>query len=197
MQTNLLHPARNAKMQAANFLGTPPRFHAEYAVFNKNLGRIKFRPIRKDDEARMVHFHESLSEESIYLRYFEHISLDTRTLPERLARVCTNTADSFGIVAELPGRGKQPAKILAVGRLTTTEIPRVASFAALLRDGEDPGVARELLKHLIATARAHDFCILSGELLFGDHDMLELCRSFGFTTETNADDSIIRVSYPL
>ncbi len=46
---------------------------------------VDFRP---EDEPLMVRFHESLSEESVYLRYFHMAQLSTRVAHERLIRKC-------------------------------------------------------------------------------------------------------------
>ncbi len=198
MNLHLLHPSRNRTAGTPDFMVAPHRFAAEETIHIKEHGRIKLRPIRTDDEPRMIQFHESLSEESIYLRYFEHISLDTRTLHERLAKVCANTVDSYAIVAECHATSRHPTEILAVGRLTTTETPGVASFATLVGDQvQNTNLPGQLLKRLIAIARAYGFHALSGELLAGDHDTLTICRAFGFTMKLVPQDGIIRVHYPL
>jgi acetyltransferase len=198
MNLHILHPVKSRTATSPGFLAELSHFAPELVVHLKDHGQIKFRPIRADDEQRMIQFHEALSEESIYLRYFEHISLDTRTLHERLARVCTNTPDSFAIVAERHASGHRPTEIEAVGRLTTSDTPCVAGFAMLINDKfQNTELPRELLKRLIAIARAQGFHTLNGELLVADHDALNLCRSFGFNLLTVPEDGIVLVSYPL
>jgi acetyltransferase len=197
MTFTFLHPHRQVAARTADFLSAPAHFGPEYTYFSKQYGRIKMRPIRPDDEQRMIRFHEGLSEENIYLRYFEYISLDTRTLHERLAKVCTIGANSYAIVAETPATGRSPAEIIAIGRLTMKEIPRVASFAMLIRNTTDKDIPRELLRRLITVARAYGFRLLHGELLKSDRATLALCESFGFTTQALGEDGIVYVSYPL
>ena len=172
-------------------------FDPEETIFLREYDRIKLRPIRRKDEALMIDFHGSLSEESVYLRYFEHISLDTRTLHERLTRVCRNTEDSLGIVAELPA-AKGPSRILGVGRLTTTAAPGVAAFAILISDeAQDTDLPRQMLLRLIAVAKAYGFDQLTSELLVADHDMVKLCRSSGFAIHTVPEDGMVKVKLPL
>lgn len=197
MKPDLLHP-RRSKALAPNFSLEPANFNACHTVSLKGYGKIDLRPIRLGDQARLVAFHETLSEESIYLRYFEHISLDTRTLPERLAHVCTNTADSLAIVAARPSTRGLAGDILGVGRLTTTQLPGVASFALLIRDElHDTTLAREMLQRLIVIARDYGFTDLEGELLVADHETLTLCHSLDFHLHTIPEDGIVRVSLPL
>src|SRR5439155_18095545 len=45
---------------------------------------VTIRPIRPEDEPLMVQFHRTLSERSVYLRYFCSLSLSTRVEHERL-----------------------------------------------------------------------------------------------------------------
>src|ERR1700745_2484297 len=49
---------------------------------------ITIRPIRPADEAAMVRFHTTLSERSVYLRYFCTLSFSTRVEHERLVHIC-------------------------------------------------------------------------------------------------------------
>ncbi len=198
MTLNILHPVLDKKGETPNFASQPYDLKIEHTLSLKEFGRINLRPIRIEDENEMVDFHLKLSEESIYLRYFEHITLDTRTLHERLARICTNTDESFAIVAETPANGHLPAQIIGVGRLTTTETPGKAAFAMIVAGvALETHLPRELLKHLLTIARAYRFRTVTGELLVADHDMLNLCRSLGFRLHTVPDEGIVRVHFGL
>jgi len=194
MNIHLL-PTENRKGGMPGFLPELEQLDSERTVTVKEFGRVVLRPITPADEKPMIRFHESLSEEGIYLRYFEHISLDTRTLHERLARVCLNSADSYAIVAEGHATSHHPAEILAVGRLTTTGRPTSTSFALLM---SDRAMATELPEHvltrLIEIARAQGFKGVEGELLVCDHDTLTLCRKLGFKTRTILEEGFVRVN---
>jgi len=198
MKVNLIHTTRDRAATCPNFAFLPPHFNPDHTVYSRKYGRIFLRPIRIDDEARMVTFHQGLSEESVYLRYFEHISLDTRTLHERLARVCANTADSFAIVAERHGSASHSTQILGVGRLTTTDEPDTASFATLIADEAiNTNLPQEMVARLITIARAYRFRHLTGELLVADSEGLAVCRRLNFNLHTVAEDGIVRVSLRL
>jgi acetyltransferase len=198
MKLNALHPVRNRTTDSPNFAYEPPKFKLEHTIFSKKYGRIRLRPIRVNDEDRMVEFHEGLSEESVYLRFFEHITLDARTLHARLVKVCANTADSFGIVAERHATAAHPTEILAVGRLTTTSDPEAADFALLVSDeAQNSNLSLDLLRRLIEVAKAFRFQRLTGELLVADSDGLKMCRDLGFTLHTIPEDGLVRVTYTL
>jgi acetyltransferase len=54
----------------------------------KNGETVAIRPIRPEDEPLIVQFHETLSEHSVYMRYFQSLQLSQRTAHERLTRIC-------------------------------------------------------------------------------------------------------------
>ncbi len=164
----------------------------------KGLGKLILRPIRLDDEQEMVDFHRRISDESIYMRYFEYLGLDRRTAHERLVGICTNTPESYAIVVERPASVHRPAAILAVGRLTKTSQPYVATFDTLLTDeAQVTKLAKVLLARLIKIAHAFGFQGLTGELLVADHDALDVCRAAGFSAHTLLEDGLVRVSLDL
>ncbi len=198
MNLHILHTAPKGPAAGPHFLTEVRTIDPEHDIHLKEFGQLTLRPIRSEDEKAMVEFHQNLSEENIYLRYFEHISLDTRTQHERLTKVCQNTADSFAIVAETHATGTHPARIIGVGRLTTTEVPAVASFALLIQDNAlATQLPRDLLKRLITLASVYGFHTLTGELLVADHDILNLCRTLGFTLHTIPEDGLVKVSHSL
>jgi acetyltransferase len=53
----------------------------------KDASSVTIRPIRPEDEPLIVRFHETLSERSVYLRYFHAINLERRVAHERLTRL--------------------------------------------------------------------------------------------------------------
>src|SRR5271163_2640195 len=111
--STLTSPSTPRTTRLPDFAGRPRRINLDEMTAVKNHGKLIIRPIRLDDEHEMIRFHENLSEESIYLRYFEYLGLDRRTSHERLIRICTNTPESYAIVVERPANPRGPAAILA------------------------------------------------------------------------------------
>jgi acetyltransferase len=185
-------------LPAPDFSGRPRRINLEQMVAVKGLGKLILRPIRPEDEQEMVQFHQNISDESIYMRYFEYLGLDRRTAHERLVRICTNAPESYAIVVERPAALRRPAAILAVGRLTKTPQPLVATFDTLLTDdAQATKLPKVLLTRLIKIAHAFGFQALTAELLVADHDAQNLCRDLGFTLHTLPEDAMVRVTLPL
>jgi acetyltransferase len=198
MNTPATSPSAPPAIRLPDFGGRPRRISLDQILAVKGYGKLKIRPIRLDDEQEMIRFHERISEESIYLRYFEYLGLDRRTSHERLVRICTNAPDSYAIVVERPAALHRPAAILAVGRLTKTSEPYVATFDTLMTDEEKaPQLGKVLLKRLIKLAPAFGFQALTGELLVADHDTLNLCRALGFSLQTLPEGGMVRVTLDL
>jgi len=59
----------------------------------KDGSAVTIRPIRPEDEPLLVRFHETLSDRSVYLRYFCSLSLSRRVAHERLLRICFGDYD--------------------------------------------------------------------------------------------------------
>ena len=79
---------------------------------------VTIRPIRPEDEPLMVKFHETLSERSVYLRYFCSLSLSTRVEHERLVRICFGAYDrGMALVADYKDPRTGEHQVLGVGRL--------------------------------------------------------------------------------
>jgi len=198
MNTATTPPPAHPEMHAPDFGGRPRRINLDMIVAVKGHGKLVVRPIRLDDEQEMVRFHERLSDESIYRRYFEHLGLDRRTSHERLCRICSNTPESYAVVVERVATQHHGASILAVGRLTKTSEPYVATFDTLMIDEEKSlQLGKILLKRLITLAHAFGYCRLTSELLVDDHDDLNLCRAIGFTCQTLPDDGLVKVTIDL
>jgi len=197
MKTLAKAPA-SPRTRLPDFGRHPRRVNLNRVETVRGLGKIKLRPIRPDDEPEMVRFHERISEENVYLRYFEYLGLDHRTTHERLVHVCANTPESYALVAERLPEGDRPAEITAVGRLTKTEDPYAASFDTLIADDpHERTIRRMLVGRLVTLAHAFGFRALIGELLIADHDTLNLCRKMGFSLQTLPEDGLVRVTIDL
>src|SRR5437899_7947618 len=92
---------------------------------------VTIRPIRPEDEPLMVQFHRTLSERSVYLRYFCSLSLSTRVEHERLVRICFGSYDrGFALLADRKNPETGHHEVLGVGRFSA--IHRGEAEAAVL-----------------------------------------------------------------
>ncbi|HEY1759157.1 MAG TPA: bifunctional acetate--CoA ligase family protein/GNAT family N-acetyltransferase [Bryobacteraceae bacterium] len=156
----------------------------------RDKSTITIRPIRPEDEPKMVRFHETLSDRSVYLRYFHHLPLSARVTHERLTRVCfIDYNREMVLVAETD------ADIVAVGRLTREHSSAEAEFALLVSDPwHERGLGTELLRRLVALARSEGIRRVFGEILAENRAMQEICRQLGFDVRYSIADGVVEAS---
>ena len=143
---------------------------------------VTIRPIRPEDEPLMVRFHETLSERSVYFRYFHAMRLTQRIAHERLTRICFIDYEremALVVLQKDPITGD--SEILAVGRLIKVHGTREGEFAILVSDNwHRRGLGFELLKRLVNIGREERLARIFGDILPENRDMLKICDKLGF-----------------
>jgi acetyltransferase len=171
----------------------------QYATPWKLKGKsgVLIRPIKPEDEPMMVKFHETLSEESVYNRYFSALKLSQRITHERLTRICFNDYNrEIALVAELKVAKGEEKKILGVGRLSKQHAGNEAEFSALVSDDwQGQGLGTELLRRLIEIGKVEKLSRISGQILAENHAMQHICRKVGFKVVHDAESNIFNASY--
>lgn len=147
------------------------------------IGRepVTIRPIRPEDEPLMVEFHKTLSERTVYLRYFGALSLKQRTVHERLRRVCFVDYDrEIALVADHKNRGGHH-EILGVGRLIKEHGTDHAEFAVLISDSwQGKGLGSQLLKLLVEMGRKEGVRRIVGHIVTENTAMMRVSEEVGF-----------------
>ena len=146
-------------------------------------GEVTIRPIRPEDEPKMVEFHKTLSDESVYYRYAGTLKLDMRVAHERLARLCFIDYDrEMALIAEREG------KLVAVARLTRLSGTRDGEFALLVSDSmQGQGLGRALLSRLFDVGRDWKLARIVATILPGNVPMRRVCENLGFTFHGETD----------
>ena len=194
----VVHPpdTRAENLPALAIRPYPTRY---VGTFRLRGGReVTIRPIRPEDEPLMAQFHETLSDRSVYLRFFHLIKLGQRISHERLARVCFIDYDrDMALVAE--GRNERgEAVLLAVGRLTVQRGTKTAEFAILVSDDQQgQGLGTELLGRLVQFGRDQGVERIVADILPENQDMQQVSEKVGFTCRYETDDQIVRAEMRL
>jgi acetyltransferase len=155
---------------------------------------VTIRPIRPEDEPLMVQFHRTLSEESVYFRYFHLIKLSHRITHERLTRICFIDYDrEMALVVESQNPQTSARQILAVGRLSKLHGTNDAEFAILVSDRcQCQGVGTELLLRLLQVGRDEQIAKITAEILAENQAMQRVCQKLGFQIEITTDPSVVK-----
>lgn len=150
---------------------------------------VLLRSIRPEDEPMMVRFHETLSEQSVYFRYFSHLSLQRRTMHARLARICFIDHDrDIVLVAVRDEPLAEAGVVVGVGRLSKVHGKNEAEFAVVVSDRwQRRGVGTALLQKLVEIGREERLDRICGTILGENLGMRRLCARVGFTLRQRRD----------
>ena len=174
----------------------PTRYAAPWRLPNDE--EVLIRPIRPEDEPLMGAFNETLSPDSIYLRYFHPISAAQLTSHEQLARLCFIDYDrEMNLVAERRHEDGTSA-IIGLGQLTKLHGSREAEFAILISDEyQRQGVGTELLTRLVQFGRDEKLERIVAEILPENEGMKRVSARVGFKMHMNRDEGVIEAALPL
>ncbi|MBG1242820.1 bifunctional acetate--CoA ligase family protein/GNAT family N-acetyltransferase [Nostoc sp. NZL] len=155
---------------------------------------VTIRPIRPEDEPLMVQFHKTLSEQSVYFRYFHLIKLQSRVAHERLTRICFIDYDrEIALVVEYQNPETQTREILAVGRLSKIHGTNEAEFAIVVCDrSQCQGIGTELLQRLLQVSRDEQLKRITADILVDNYAMQKVCEKLGFRIEETDDPTVVK-----
>jgi acetyltransferase len=160
----------------------------------RNGKKVTIRPIRPEDEPLMIQFHQTLSEESVYFRYFHLIKLSQRIAHERLTRLCFIDYDrEMALVADYHNPETGRHEILGVGRLSKVHGKNEAEFAILISDYcQCQGLGTELLKQLLQVSKNENLTTINADILANNIGMQRVCEKLGFRISHTNDTSVIK-----
>jgi acetyltransferase len=160
---------------------------------------IELRSIRPEDEPMMVNFHETLSDQSVYYRYFSAMSLTQRTNHARLARLCFIDYDrEVALVAVHDGAASGEPEIIGVGRLCKAHGKNEAEFAVVVSDcWQRRGLGTRLLRRLVEIGREEHLARITGTVLTENHGMCRVCEHAGFKLRARAGEPEIQATIAL
>ena len=160
------------------------------AVILKDGSTLHLRPIRQDDEEKLLAFFYRMSPHTIYLR-FHHVLTDMPR--EEARRFCTVDYDNtFALAATLGEETEE--RIIAVGRYA--RLPRVdaAELALVVEDAyQGKGIGTNLLEQIASIAREKGIRRFEAEVLVENEQMMKVLKSSGFRVANQVESGIYRV----
>ena len=148
----------------------------------KDGSMMTIRPIRPEDEPKMVKFHETLSDRSVYMRYMHPMLLSERAAHVRLARIChCDYNREITLVAEQPDPEGEEPHIVGAARLSKLHGMDEARFSVLISDCcHGLGVGSELVRRLIDVARGEKLQLIFAEMTPDNEAMQRIFQKLGF-----------------
>jgi len=161
----------------------------------KDGREVTIRPIRPEDEPVLAAFHRTLSDRTVYLRYFASLSLSARIAHERLLRICFGDyGREMVLVAEYRDPHSGAPSIVAVGRLNKLRgHDNQAEVAVLVSDAcQNQGLGLQLLRSVIQVARDEKVGRVSSEMLGDNLAMQVISKKLGFRLRSRLDSPSVQ-----
>ncbi|HJQ27884.1 MAG TPA: GNAT family N-acetyltransferase [Rubrobacter sp.] len=182
---------------------TAIRPYPKQYIFHEVLGDgtpATIRPIRPEDEPVVVKFHESLSEQSVYMRYFHMMNLDQRTAHDRLTRICfIDYEREMALVAERTDPETGEREIMGISRLSRGHgAAEEAEVAVLISDPfQRRGLGSVLLGRLLSVARAEGLRRITADILFENYPMQHISKRLGFRLHRDMEEMVMKADLDL
>ena len=168
----------------------------EEAVRSEGPADLLIRPIRPEDEPKLIDAFGKLTPEEVRLRFFVRMKSLTHLTAARFTQIDYDREMAL-LLTEAGPAGE--AEIFGVVRFSADPDMEHAEFAIVVRhDMAGRGYGRLLMDRIIRYARQRGIKELYGEVLAENRRMLDLCKHLGFELKRRDDNStLIRASLPL
>ncbi|UCD59058.1 MAG: GNAT family N-acetyltransferase [Candidatus Hydrogenedentota bacterium] len=158
--------------------------------------QIFLRPIKPTDDNMMVELFNSLSKETIHLRFFSTLKYMPKEQLQKFTHI--DYEKQMAIVALVNVGNRE--RIVAVGRYTLEEKePDAAEFAIVVQDSyQGRGIGTEVLRHLAHVAKLQDVRVIVGYIMNENSRMFAVLKRSGLKmSKKNWDRGITRVDIPI
>jgi acetyltransferase len=144
---------------------------------------ITVRPIKPEDEPLMVKYHETLSDHTVYQRFFFPMTFTQRVAHERLARICFIDYDRE-LWLVVTTQKDEHEQVIGAGHIAKQLNTRDAEFVMTVSDQyQHQGIGSQLFKHMMDVARGEGVKRFVGEMLPDNPVMAGFAQKFGFRLE--------------
>lgn len=163
--------------------------HWEADVVLRDGRTCHIRPIRPGDAAALEEFHQGLSEETLYMRFFTASQeLMARDI-ERLLQA--DYRDHVGLLALVGG------KVVGVGAYDSVARAEAEIAFTISDEHQGRGLGSVLLEHLAAVARENGFHRFRAEVLSGNKKMLATFAAAGYTPSQEVEEGIVLLDFDI
>jgi len=165
--------------------GYPAEWKANFGA--GRAGKVHVRPIRPEDEMLYKDFFAKVTLSDQRLRFFTAAPNLSHRFLAQLTQIDYAREMAFVAIAEHDGA------LVGVVRMVADPDYMQAEFAILVRsDLKGCGLGWQLMRQLIAYAKAERLQQLFGSVLTENTTMLQMCRELGFVVERQPDDASVR-----
>ncbi len=164
----------------------PPAWESD--VVTADGATVHLRPMQPDDEQRVAEMFQSVSDDSVYLRYFSPVKRATA------ARLEMRGIGEAGHVVRVAVLGD---KLVGSARYDVTA-PGVAEVAFVVPDEQQGrGIATLLFEHLAAIARSQGIHTFVAETLPSNSRMLGVFTAAGWPRRTRFEGGVVHTEFAI
>lgn len=180
---------RRSPGQAEGIRGYPSA--PEQVVTLRNGASVRLRPIRPDDEPRLMALCRRLSSRTVYERFFSF----RRLLPEEAhAFANVDYRQRMALVAELD-TGQEP-ELIGVARYGPSDEETIADIGLVVEDGwHGLGLGSILLKEILRAGEQQGIRHFRADLLTENRRALRLLARFTDITQRTASDGVTSIVF--
>ncbi len=173
--------------ESADVVEPPAHWEADVALRD---GRpVHIRPIRPSDAAGLAEFHRSLSQETIYLRFFAPYPELTERDVHRFTHV--DYVDRVALVATVADQ------LVGVGRYDRVADGEAEVAFVVHDEHQGRGLGSVLLEHLAAAARERGISRFTAEVLPTNRRMLATFHDAGYEPTARLEDGVVLLSFAI
>lgn len=160
--------------------------HLETNFITSSGAEVRFRPVKPEDETILQDFFYSLSERTIYLRFFSHLKFFPLTFLRQFTHIDYST--HMTVVGLVEEGGYE--SVVAVGYYAVNSDTRMGEVSLIVRDDwQNRGVGTFLFQYLIKIAKESGLKGFTAEVLKNNASMIKLLHDTGFTVSPGAGKS--------
>ena len=155
----------------------------------KNKKDVLFRPIKPEDEKKVVSFCKNLSEDTLISRYGKSFNINNYFTHDKLIKICfCDYSKEITFVME------KDEKIIAMSRLIKIfSSKEEATISILIQDCyQKSGLGTKIIEFLIGVAKKEKIKILYVAMFEENVAMKALCEKFNFKIHKDEIDGIIK-----
>jgi acetyl coenzyme A synthetase (ADP forming)-like protein len=162
-------------------------------VILRDGSTLRLRPPVSDDGDALVRFFAELSDQSLYLRFHGHPSVDARLVAHDLEPDWVERGALLGAVATDDGE-----RVVTLASYVRLREPEVAEVAFAVADGyQGRGIGTRLLEQLAARAAKEGIARFVAEVIAENQPMLRVFSEAGFSVSRTRSGGIVEVTFPI
>ena len=168
----------------------------KFSVTLRDGSTMKVRPIRPDDDVKLLDLYHRLSNRSLYNRFLT-VPVPDPSKAAYLAHV--DYHNHFALVGEVGEVGKAPGKIIAVARYFRVggHPDRAEAAFTVADDYQGQGIGQRMLALLSRVASEQGITTLEGHVLAQNRPMMKMLLRSGFGLSRRVESGVFLVSLSL